>query len=96
MVAPKSTITEDLTPQVDGIVSLFTVTGGPWIAGTLEVEHNGLRLREGASFDFVETTLTTFTLVFVPRVGDSVQAQFEIEDLGVGFPLVVASGREDC
>ncbi len=94
MALPKATITEDLTSQVDGIVSLFTVAGGPWLAGTLVVEHNGLRLREGASFDFVETSLTTFTLCFVPRVGDSVQAQFEIDDLTVG--LVVASGRPDC
>ena len=96
MALPKSTITEDLTALVDGIASTFTATKGPWIAGTLIVEHNGQRLREGASLDFTEDNATMFTLCFVPRVGDSLQIQFEIEDSGVGFPLVVASGREDC
>lgn len=75
---------------------MFTVAGGPFIPGTLVVEHNGIRLRPGALYDFTENgTYNGFTLVFVARVGDSLQVQFEIEDAGAGFPLVVASGRDD-
>jgi len=94
MVAPKSTITEDLTDSVDGVVTAFAISGGPFIPGTLIVEHNGLRLRP--DFDYVEEpTYDGFVLCFVARVGDALLAQFEIEDIGVGFPLIVASGL-DC
>ena len=89
----RSTITEDVTAQVDGIAVAFTVATGPFIGGTLVVEHNGLRLRAGATEDFVEAlTFDGFTLCFTPRIGDSLQVQFEILDIGLGVPLVVASG----
>ncbi len=99
MTAPKSTIIEDITPQVDNVATVFTLAKGPYIATTLQVDHNGTRLREGAApdGDFEENgTFDGFTLCFAPRVGDSLQVQFEIDDTGAGFPLVVASGREDC
>lgn len=96
MAAPRATITEDLTAQVDGVVTSFSVAGGPFIAGTLNVEVDGQRLRAGAAFDFEETSATTFDTCFVVRAGQTLLVQFEIEDLGAGFPLVVASGRGDC
>lgn len=92
-MAVRSTITEDVTTQVDGATAIFTVAGGPFVPGSLVVEHNGIRLRSGALFDFTEAaTFDGFTLLFVPRVGDTLQAQFELEDIGFGVPLVVASG----
>lgn len=94
MTAPKSTITEDLTGAVDGVATVFAVSGGPFIPGSLVVEHNGLRLRP--DFDYVESaTYDGFTLCFAARVDDALLVQFEIEDIGVGFPLIVASGL-DC
>ena len=94
-MAIRSTITDDTTPQVDGVVAVFTVAGGPFVAGSLMVDHNGIRLRAGATEDYTEApTVDGFTLCFVPRVGDSLQVQFELEDIGFGVPLVVASGIE--
>lgn len=96
MAAPKTTVTEDLTNAVDGVVTAFTIAGGPFIPGSLVVEHNGIRLRSGAAYDFIESpTYDGFTLCFVARVGDSLQVQYEFEDIGAGFPLIVASGI-DC
>lgn len=92
----QSTITEDVTAQVDGATTAFMIAGGPYIPGSLVVEHNGMRLRKGASFDFEENgTFDGFTLCFTAVVGDSLQVQFEIVDSGAGFPLVCASGREE-
>ena len=97
MSAPKSTITEDLSPFIDGLTDTFSVSGGPFIAGTLEVEYNGVRGRavSDGGEDFEELSTTSFRVDPVPLVGDSIKVQYEIEDLGAGFPLVVASGR-DC
>lgn len=97
MTLPKSTITEDLTNQIDGITDEFTVSMGPFILGSLEVEHNGVRGRsvDDGGDDFEELTSTTFQTYEAPKVGDTLKVQFEIEDSGAGFPLVVASGRDD-
>ena len=97
MSVPKSTITEDLTSVVDGVTDTFSVSGGPYIAGTLEVRINGIDGRSVANggVDFEELSTTTFRTYYTPKVGDHVKVQFEIEDSGAGFPLVVASGR-DC
>jgi hypothetical protein len=96
MSAPRATLTEDLTSQVDGIVDTFTISTGPFISDTLEVELNGVRLRKGSDHDFVELTTSTFQLFTVTYVGDHLLVQFEIEDNGAGFPLVTASGMEGC
>jgi hypothetical protein len=94
---PKSTITEDITDQVDGLTDTFTVSTGPFILGTLEVEHNGVRGRsvDDGGDDFEELSSSSFQTYEVPKVGDTLKVQFEIEDSGAGFPLVVASGRND-
>jgi hypothetical protein len=101
MVAPKSTITEDLTAQVDSVTDTFTVAGGPFIAGSLVVNMNGQDLQPGTIAGGEDTEelpgLTSFQICLVPQLGlDKIFVQYEIEDLGAGFPLVIASGREDC
>ena len=88
---PKATKTEDLTAQVDGVVQSF-VTAIAFLPGTLNVELNGQRLRAGLAHDFVETGLTTFDTALVPEVGEHLTVQYEFEDTGAAFPLVVASG----
>lgn len=95
MTIPKATITKDLTAQVDGLATSFTVAPDAFIPGTLNVELNGQRLRAGAPHDFVETGLSTFTTTLTPRVGEHLLVQYEIEDTGAGFPLVEAYSVED-
>jgi len=94
---PRATITEDITSQIDGLTNTFTVSSGPFISGTLEVEHNGVRGRSivDGGDDFEELSATQFQTYEPPKVGDTLKVQFEIEDSGAGFPLVVASGRDD-
>jgi hypothetical protein len=89
MTIPKATITEDLTPQVNGFTSTFT-TGQSFIPGSLCVEFNGQRLRKGSGHDFVEVGLDGFEMDLVPELGEHVTVQYEIEDTGAGYPLVVA------
>lgn len=91
MTVPKATITEDLTAQVNGMTQVFATTQA-FLTGTLCVHLNGQRLRRGASHDFLETGLQDFTLSFVPDLGDVIAVQYEVEDTGAGYPLVVAYG----
>lgn len=83
------THTEDLTSQVDGLVSSFS-TGVLFISGTLVVFLNGQRLRPG--HDYTETGFDTFDLDLVPQVGEHLLVQYEIEETGTGFPLVIGYG----
>lgn len=89
MTIPKATITEDLTVQVNGFSSTFQ-TGRSFIPGTLCAELNGQRLRKGTDHDFVEVGSDGLELNLVPEIGEYVSVQYEVEDTGVGFPLVVA------
>jgi hypothetical protein len=82
-----STRTEDLTAQVNGFASTFATTQ-LFIAGSLVVELNGQRLRPLHDYD--ETSFSTFTTDLVPRLGEHLLVQYEIEETGTGFPLVVA------
>ncbi len=91
MTVPKATITEDLTDQVNGVTAMF-VTTQAFLTGSLCVELNGQRLRRGIAYDFVESGLQTFELSFTPDLGDVVTVQYEVEDTGAGYPLVVAYG----
>lgn len=92
MALPRRTETRDLSGQVDGATQSFTTD--PYLPGTLVVELNGQRLRAGAAEDFEETGLQTFDTALPPAVGDTLQVQFEVEDSGAFFPLVVASGSD--
>lgn len=91
-----ATRTHDLTAQVDGVNVLF-ITPENFIAGTLEVHHNGSRLRKG--IEFTETTPASFTWVVAPKfpapkTGDTLLVQYEQLNAGDPeiFPLVIASG----
>jgi hypothetical protein len=91
MTIPKATITEDLTSQVNGMSQLFNTTQA-FLPGSLCVELNGQRLRRGMAHDFVETGLQTFELALLPDLGEVITVQYEVEDTGAGYPLVIASG----
>ena len=89
MTVPKATITEDLTAQVNGFTATYVVSR-PFIVGTLCVELNGQRLRAGSGHDFVETSTSTFELNLVPEIGEHLLVQFEVDDSGAQFPVVIA------
>ena len=84
-----STRSEDLTAQVDGASLAFT-TGQMFVLGSLVVVLNGQRLRPGHGY--VETSFDTFDLDLVPRVGEHLLVQYEIEETGTGFPIVIGYG----
>ena len=68
--------TEDLTAQgADGTPTVFNTSTG-YVATSLKVYLNGMRMREGAANDYVETTpatgVFTFTAGSTPLAGDSV------------------------
>lgn len=84
----------DLTAQINGSNSSFSTAPYAFIGGTLVPHLSGQRLREGVSNDYVETGSTSFSTVYVPRVGDTMLVQFEI-DTGLSIAsadLVIASG----
>ena len=85
-----TTITRDITAQVDGITTVFDATA-VYIDTTLVVERNGVRLRPGD--DFNETVSPDFEMTEPPKVGDTLQVQFEVLDQGGGpgsVPIVIA------
>jgi hypothetical protein len=87
-----STITADLTDQIDGVSVIFTTP--LYITGTLEVHLNGARLREGdlSSEDFLEIVgIPGFEMSEAPLAEDTLSIQFETDASGV-----VLSGRDDC
>lgn len=91
-----ATRTRDLTSQVDGSRVDF-VTPEPYLPGTLEVYHNGRRLRRIEEFTELGGGIfrwVTAPKVPAPAVGDSLTVQYEIVESGetVLFPLVIASG----
>jgi hypothetical protein len=91
---PKRTVTEDLGSQVDGIAATFTVTG-PMVVDSLLVHLNGVRLLGGSLVggdDFEEQDETTFQMAAAPRVGDTLQVQYEADDSEAAYLLVRASG----
>ena len=58
------TVIEDLTSQVDGVATVFTVIG-PIEANSLAVYQQGIRMRP--LVEYTETTVTTFTMVVAPE-----------------------------
>jgi hypothetical protein len=66
---------EDLTPQIDGIVSLVSIANTPFLPGKVKLFLNGQRLRKGASNDFTVSG-KDITLTFVPEVGDQMWADY--------------------
>jgi hypothetical protein len=85
------TRTDDLTPQVDGVRTLFE-SPAEFVMGTMEVHLNGVRQEPGVHFE--EVANMGLRMFEAPRPGDTLQLQCEV--LGPGdsyvYPMVVASG----
>ena len=67
-----------LSGSINGSNTLFTVSQGVYISGTLVVARNGQVLTQGASNDWVETTPAsgTFTFNTAPNTGDILTAWY--------------------
>ncbi len=81
-----STVTEDLTAQVDGTTVVFT-TPFVFVPRSLEVYRNGVR--QTSDF-FVELSQTSFETCEPLDVDEQLAVQAETPTIGVG--VVVASG----
>lgn len=85
------TRTDDISQQVDGVRTEFQVPV-ELVPGTLEVHVNGVRQEPGVHFEEMGTV--SFRMFEAPRIGDTLQLQYEV--VGPGdtyvFPMVVASG----
>lgn len=85
------TRTDDISQQVDGARTEFQVPA-ELVAATLEIHVNGVRQEPGVHFEEVGTV--AFRMFEAPRIGDTLQLQYEV--VGPGdtyvFPTVVASG----
>jgi len=99
-----ATVTEDITGQVDGAATTFTLTGS-YATGTLEVHLNGVRLKRASApgagdgdFEEVGPANTSFlwTCPDPPFGSDTLQVQYEEATPGVSFPVVQAFFIEDC
>lgn len=68
-------VNEDLTSQVDGITSTFSVSGTPKASGfPFVVFQNGQKIHPS---EVTELTSTSFTLAFVPIVGENIEVQYQ-------------------
>ena len=67
-----------LSGTINGSNTLFTVSQGVYISGTLVVARNGQVLTQGGSNDWVETTPAsgTFTFNTAPNTGDVITAWY--------------------
>lgn len=79
-VRTQPTITTDVYGEfpigaLDGVNTVFA-TIQPFLAGTLRVYYNGVRLHVGVTGDYVETSASSLTLAFPPRVGDTLLVDY--------------------
>jgi len=86
-----------LAGSVNGSNTVFTVSNGSYVAGSLKVVLNGQDQSQGASYDFVETTPAsgTFTFNVAPPTGSIVQASYVTSNTGMmtsPIRVVTASG----
>lgn len=67
-----------LSGSVNGTNTVFTVSQGSYISGTLVVYRNGQLQTQGASNDYQETTpgSGTFTFISAPLTGDVITAMY--------------------
>ena len=66
---------EDITSQINGSATVFTLAHTPFNGDKVKLFHNGQRLRQGAGNDFTISGLT-ITLTFVPESGDQMWADY--------------------
>ena len=81
-----STKTADLSAAADGIATTFAAPE-PYVAGSLQVWLDGMRLRPGIGNDYQETSSTQFLMAVAPLLGAVLLVNYEVEDA-----LVVAAG----
>ena len=68
---------EALTGTIDGANTVFD-TASPFQSSTLRVHYNGVRIYVGASNDFTVTGSTEITLLFAPKSGDRLTADYHV------------------
>lgn len=95
-----TTYTRDITSQVDGVTTVFTV---PLVydADTLVVYLNGVQQVAGApgsgdgDFEEIRPTNNSFqwNCPTPPHAGDTLQVQFEVGGAPFPFPVVMGSGQ---
>lgn len=68
-----------LSGTINGTTTLFTVSAGEYISGSLIVWLNGQLLTQGSSEDWVETTPAsgTFTFSTAPQSGDQITVAYQ-------------------
>ena len=77
LLSSKNIITEEhLTPQIDGIVTEFTLANNLKI-GSARVYLNGLRQQKGVGKDYVEVSPNKIDFSYVPEVDDILLIDYE-------------------
>lgn len=66
------------TGSVNGSNTVFQ-TGSNYIAGSLEVYKNGVRLKPGVGNDYAEASASTFTMVTAPATGTQIIVDYLIK-----------------
>lgn len=66
---------EDLSSQADDIIVLFTIVNN-YVAGTMHLYLNGLRLQKGVGKDYIETAPNKITFTVAPLIGDIILADY--------------------
>jgi len=75
-----------LSGLVNGINTVYTVSLGSYVSGSLEVQLNGQLLTQGTAEDWVETTPSsgTFTLSVAPESGDILTIKYQFQTVTTG------------
>lgn len=68
---------EVLTGGVNGSNTNFT-TAAEFSPGSTRVFYNGIKLRNGGSYDYTETGADTIHLNFIPQVGDELIVEYDL------------------
>lgn len=86
-----------LLGTVNGTNTIFTVSNGAYVSGTLEVNLTGSPQAQGSGNDWVETSPAsgTFTFAVAPPTGSIVQAVYITQSTASGYqtlPLATVTG----
>lgn len=75
-----------LAGLINAINTVYTVSLGSYISGSLEVQLNGQLLTQGSTEDWAETTPAsgTFTLSVAPEVGDILIVKYQYQTITTG------------
>lgn len=86
-----------LSGSVNSSNTVFTVSNGSYVTGSLRVFLNGQDQTQGSSYDWTETTPSsgTFTFVTAPPTGSIIQTAYTKSSTTTGFaitPLATVTG----